>query len=439
MDTLDFTQDPYRIFKPTNIYGGIPPFEVVVYQFDRPEFSDYHRYPFYPVYNSDTNSYELMDRIEVDGTPEIQRMINKYRVYNKMNASGNVPNWITPIRYHEENSDEDSEYSLDDDELEMAEANRQFQEYVRQSDLQEVTHSSDAYSDPLDSFRSLMSNPLTASAPFEFFDQLIGCHLSENKSINTRSFQQDLTENVLKTVVKLKLAEPVDDLPPDIVNTSRTYLDYQPEELKFTTIASVLQLAGRVPKLDFQINGHNQLRKFRELAKSNFIIEEIGPYLHNKYYFKNDADINDLIRYILEGNINFQECLLNIIQGKYRFSNSGSISPDYRPRSPNLDDFEMITYTANEFHGFTFPPGSPFQTNHTKLVKLFSFCISYLACRVDKFQFEDVVSSEVLLKMRISADKKSDLFTIYRKRYNFVFFSSHYKSAILNLTKSVFR
>lgn len=436
MDTLDLTQEPYKLFNPKNIYGGVPPFELVVEIFDDPKFSDKDVYYIYPFYDSKTNSYEPVDRVELESTPEYLDVINKYRRYNNLNKTNMVPNWQTPLNMEistDEDTDTDSSTGLSDEE--MAIANQEFTDYVREAQMDDHSYSTDDYTDPLDAFRSMMMNPLTAANPADFFKQLVDSYYADNEVKITRSTKIEAPDEILKTTAEIILDQTVSSEDTKIINSATTFTDFLPSELKLTQISSVLSLCANSTKYARRMDSHANLRNFLKLSSSNFIIEPVSPKHHNKYYYRNDVDINDFIDQIYANDFEIDDVFLKIITNNYGFNDPPG-SPDYRPRSPNFG-FEIVSQIKDP-NKFYFDLG-PFRDNHTKLVKLFSFCISYLACRVNNFNFSELVHPEILSKMRISQSKKDDSFLIFRKRYNFVFFSRSYSDSVISSSKLVFK
>jgi hypothetical protein len=420
LDFIDYSVECYKIFNPASIYGGKPPFELVVWMFDKPKYSDQTKFPYYPIWKDETKEYIWVDKEELDD-PEYAEPLEKMRDYIRLSdAYPNTPNWPKstdpqPIEVDDDEDYDDNDTPLSDEEIDQM--CNEYNEYVNLEDDNDYDLCTDYYSDPLANFKLLIQSPLNLNYFQDFIDQATYNCIAENDL--DADDKEDIQEEILEVLIKKQVTNEtnIGIQNVNIIPYVKTIHEALNTKFPITNLVGLLVAANYNGKQMHQkIQANKGLRQIVELVPGNSVVEIVQPFDHLKYYFKDDASIRVLLDYIVNNHLDMERTFIEILTDKW-FSR---FEPSYSPTSPT-NDAESSMLDEGPFRNIT--------DDHIKMGKIFSFCISYLACRLENFEFNRYVASSICNKMHLGRTPVN-YFANYRKRYKFIFIKDSYHELI---------
>jgi len=430
MDELDTTKAPYHLFDKKNLYGGVPPMELVVYYFDQEQYSDQDKYPWYPIYDAERNEYNLVDKAELDD-PEYIQTLNYHRKLANLPLHSEKPNWPKrqsddSIQYeHEDYEDYESEY---DDEY-FEESRNEFQRYIDLVEYDDCATSNDYYSDPLDSLKALCQTPFSSANIIDFINQTTHAALAEKEipMSERRKTEDSIAHMAAQAIIKGKdKIRPVDE---NLVPYAKLVYESLNDKFPISNLVALMQTVdNNGGNLKSRIRSDKSLDQILKLAPGNVILEAVNLADHVKYYFKDDPTLVKVCNYITTKQLSVAQTLEDILNQKFL----ENIDPGYSPTSPSDTN---VLIENDPLGGYDLANG--ILSSHDKLSKLYVLSISYLLSHDASIKFSDLVNHKVITVLRLN--RGSDKYKSFRKKYGYIFLQNSFYDSIISSCKNVFK
>jgi hypothetical protein len=413
------------LFNRDTFFQGFPPQSVVTQHFVK--FRDESGYETFPVRDNDAGEYVFFDWDD----PEAKK------VWEPWTKQGIL---IEDPKLFQDDDDDDMSDTEDEETLryrrESQERRELFEYYNNQSDLTYSDFSKDNFSDPLESFRSLVNNAFVPDDFASSIDQVIHAYISNDIEHPTDRTYSEVATDVAAINLQMLADTPLDqvklinqesfpiaktineELPPDKSLEQRlsfmNYLSNIQDEARdqmygVTSINTALLLIGQNQIIDLD---HPTFDKFAHRFHGSVtpILHKFQGYINSKL----KRDCFESANILKEQAEKYGKYFTYKSYRTYAQDQESPTSPVYRPSSP-------------EPHSIALPPDRPLSEEDFKKIIL---CITnYLFFSFGE-NFEpkkDFVSN--FFRTTISL---KDFFRRFRLRYKYVYFSTDYKAVLLS-------
>jgi hypothetical protein len=420
LDFVDYSIEPYKIFNPRSLYAGKPPFELVVYLFDKPEFSDERKYPYYPIFFKSENRYAWVDKQELDD-PEYGDILEEMRSFLAVSDAYPTPNWPVDKKtidqqipldnnYEEDIFDSSSDCTIHYSDEELEKFRCEYNDYADKECYYDFDFSSDNYSDPLANYKQLFLEVNNYDKFNDFIDQSAQ---QLNDTILQDDNQLDAQELILEALIekRVKNLETV-NVPDKFVKIVNKIDDTLNEDCPINNLVRLLAATEKTQgRLYDRIKKDKIIMKFINQIEDHKIVEHLSARDHLRLYWYNNRHIGKILDYIefneLDLDVTFKEIL--------NFTWFDQFNIKQRGKYKHMNRYQALV--KNPFKSFV--------DNKDVMYGVYSFCISYfLSKSIDLVSRGDVHQS--IVKMLNLNKEDISCFEVFRKRYDFVYITSSY-------------